>query len=370
MKRKNLNRLVAILLAALFGLFLTYNSLTSSDFVRGIYGQPNTAHWANFDSLHPNRVWNYSYTWGGVGSLEEYLTGAGQWNIQPFLRLDTVEFDTFYLEYYSCGQHHIYQAEWDYEFSSGQILGDAQYFYHFYHAQDSNDPVIGDCVIVNPGNIGAWKCTEAEDSAGVMLYGPYETLRTLLEGNDNGTWGGQKVWPNTAVDDSFRSIIRVMADLEGLSSSDTVFYWQLLVTSKELGTDTLARSHVTAGDFGGVSYPNWKQFDFSYTIPNAGFFPFYTVEWMDKCDFWVDWIEFYDMNRGRYLFTDQDTRDSVLGLIAYPCDSIEEEYPNVLAGWKQSDEPPRSAFDAHGVVSQYLKERIKSKPVASFCACR
>jgi hypothetical protein len=354
MKRSS-HSILAAVLAGLFGLFVTYGSLTGSDFVRGIYGQPNTAHWAHFDSLHPNRVWNYSYTWGGVGSLDEYLTGAGAWNIKPFLRLDPVEYDTFYLECYSSGQHHIYEAELDFDSSSGVMLDERpDLFYFFHHAQDWNDPVRGELALGEPDGAASWKCTQgAAYGAGVMLRGPNETL----EGEqDLSTWASHRCWPDTT-DREFKSIIRVMADLDGLSGSDIIFYWQIRVYATGID-DTLAEGYYTADSFASVSAPQWKQFELEYTIPEVGFNLLYQVRWENNCDFWIDWIEFYDMNRGRYLFTDQDTRDSVLGLIAYQCAQIEDDYPNVLAGWKQSDEPPRSAFDAHGVVNLMARDAM------------
>ena len=355
------NRMLAAILAALFGLLLTYHSLTSSDFTRGIYGQPNSGHWAHFDSLNPNRVWNYSYTWGGVGSLAEYLAGAGQWNIKPFLRLDSVEFDTFYLEYYSCAQHHIYEAELDYDSSSNAMADERpDLFYFFHHASAWNGTVRGELDPNEPQGGASWRCTQgASYGPGVMLQGPNETL----EGeDDNATWASHRCWPDTTVDRDFKSIIRVMADLDGLSSSDTIFYWQIRVYTNGIN-DTLAEGYYTADSFAGVSAPQWKQFELEYTIPNAGFNLLYTVDWKNKCDVWVDWIEFYDMNRGRYLFTDQNTRDSVLGLIAYQCEQIEEDYPDILAGWKQSDEPPRSAFNAHGVVNLMARTGLQHPPI-------
>jgi hypothetical protein len=374
--KRSTHHLLAALLAGLFGLFLTYGSLTSTDFVRGIYGQPNDDHWAHFDSLHPNRVWNYSYTWGGQGSLAEYLAGAGEWNIKPFLRLDPVEFDTFYLEYYSCGQHHTYEAELDYDGSSEWMEnGRPDLFYFFHYAEEWDDPVRGDCVLVDADPpFGAWKCTQgAAYGAGVMLQGPNETA----EGDsDSGTWTNQLAWPNSAVDDSFRSIIRVMADLDDPAPTDTIFYWRIYKSGGG-PTYTLADSYYTAASFSGVSYPDWKQFELDYTIPDVGFNTLYTVDWWNECDFWVDWIEFYDINRGRYLF-EKDAggayiyRAAKLAQIEEQCDSLAGIYGDTLAGWKQSDEPLRSSWDAHGIVNIMAGQSLQmpAKRQVAYCEKR
>jgi len=357
------HHLLAALLSGLFGLFLTYNSLTSSDFPRGLYGPPNSTHWDDFSQLNPNRVWNYN--WGGNASLNAYLTACSTHGIKACLRLDPVysgEFNIFYMEYYSCGQHHIYQAEIDYDSSAGIMLGTRpDIFYFFVHSDSSTHPVRGELAPNVPEGGASWRCTkDASYGAGFMLNGPNETL----EGEDDiGTWGNQN--RVSTADSQFCAIIRVMADLTELPATDTVFCWRIFKSSGITGI-TLNSAYYTVASFGGVSSPQWKQFELEYTIPKGGMNLMYTVDWKNKCNFWVDWIEFYDMNRGRYLFTDSTTRANTLALIAHQCDSLEGIYDSTLAAWKQSDEPWRSQFEAHGVVNLMARDELNFPSVTPF----
>jgi len=365
MKRHIASQLATILVAVGFGLFVLHGVLTSSDFPRGLYGPPDASHWGDFAALNPNRVWNYN--WGGNASLNAYLVACSTNGIKAYLRLDpqySGEFDTFYMEDYSCAQHHIYQAEQHYDTALYKMEHeDPLGFYFFNHASTWNGTVRGELDPYQPDDGDSWRCTHnAPYGQGIMLRGPNETL----EGEDDtSTWASQQAWPDAAQDRNFKSIIRVMADLDGLEPTDTVFYWRIF---RIMGSTTITfnSAYYTADSFAQVSYPQWKKFELEYTIPTGGFNLLYTVDWKNRCDFWVDWVEFYDMNRGRYLFTDQDTRDSVLALIAYQCDSLEGLYGNILAGWKQSDEPIRSSFDAHGVVNLMARDSLDYPPVTPF----
>jgi len=351
MKRHIASQLAAILVAVGFGLFVLQGALTGSDFPRGLYGPPIPAKWDSIALLNANRIWNYNFN--HETSLQNYLNNASNYGMKAVLTLDTTDCDTFYLNYYSCGQHHIYQAEWDYSGSSYWINNDRpEYFYYFYHWYTGVENVRGQLDTV--GNVPAWKCTQGVDSQGWMLTGPNETLTGP---NHTGTHGNQDRSP-TQDDDSFKVIIRVMANLDSLSAlTDTVFRFQVLKNSPET---TLLEEYYTGQSFADTSYPNWKHFEKIYQIPDGAFAVFYRMYWKGLCNFWVDQIEFYDMRRGRYLFTDQTTRNTALTLIANQCQAIENDpnKVNKMAGWKQPDEPLRSMYDAVGVVNLMARDSL------------
>ena len=76
--KRSTHHLLAAVLAGLFGLFLTYNSLTSSDFPRGLFGGPYSdvdSHWTGFADLQVNLVYPTKWAWGPATDVtfEEYL---------------------------------------------------------------------------------------------------------------------------------------------------------------------------------------------------------------------------------------------------------------------------------------------------------
>jgi hypothetical protein len=85
----------------------------------------------------------------------------------------------------------------------------------------------------------------------------------------------------------------------------------------------------------------------------------YEMTWHDHCDFWVDKIEYMDMNRAYYLFSDPDRRDSTLKEIIDQCASVERTYGNKIVAWFQSDEPRRCSFRAHQAVNNACRDVLQ-----------
>ncbi len=352
--KRSTHRIVAAVLAGLFGLFLVYGSLTSSDFPRGLYGPPNNseAHWDSIELLDANRLWNYNLN--GNPSLAIYLSRCYNCSLKAVL---TPPGD-FYMGYYSRGEHHTYQAEWDFENSWDKITNDErpEYFYYFYHGADDDSADWRGALDSLPSGGASLKCTHAIDDSGTMLWGPNETLRDY--GHDGNHGNQDRV---STADSQFCSLFRVMANLSGMNPADTVF--RVIIRYHDPET-LLKDTSFTGSSFGGVTSPNWKQFQVEYTLPEGASYVYYKIDWMDHCDFWVDYIEFYDMLRGRYLFEKDANgayvyRNATLTQIADQCQFHEQQaYAQYIAAWKQPDEPLRCMYDAVGVINLMARDSL------------
>jgi hypothetical protein len=121
-----------------------------------------------------------------------------------------------------------------------------------------------------------------------------------------------------------------------------------------------------------VYYPTWKTFEVNYTVPGVfhadtldGWVNIiYRLEWFDRCDFWVDCVEFMDMERAYYVhYRDASEqfvfRDSVMNQVVIPqIQTLAANNMTKLAGWKQSDEPLRASFQSHGVVNDSVRAHV------------
>jgi len=370
-KTHSMSQFMPLILATAFALFLLYNTLSSTEFPRILYIPPDSLHWAHFDSLNPTAVWNYSLE--GYEDLDTYLDYLGDTDIKAVLR----PYGDYGIEKYSEAQYHHYEAERDYDEAQGMLNQDnPEGFYFFWHG-GSADTVRGEAVVTPPpDNVPAWKCETASDDAGIMLYGPGETTKgqdTLLNLRE------QSDWPEYNSSRDFKAIIRVMADAQGLADNDTIFSFSVWFDDGGTSDSLMVKEYFTKSSFGGTFYNDWKNFEVDYVAPDnsslRGYFTIlYQLEWYDKCDFWVDWVEFMDRDRAYYLFYHDEEgyytfRDSLVNDIIIPeCQAIETAHGNVLMGWHQSDEPIRSAFQAHGVVNEYLKQH--KNPPATIFSCK
>jgi hypothetical protein len=363
--KRSTHHLLAAILAGLFGLFLTYGSLTSSDFPRGLYGPPNSTHWDDFEQLNPNRVWNYN--WSGNGNLASYLSYVYDHGCQAVLRLHGSEYNdsTFWMEYYSCGQHHVYEAELNYQTAHGMLENENQEgFYYFWHHDTSETGERGEKDETQPEGGVSWKCLQSGDNAGIMLHGPGETRCQYMYLKNE-----QTIWPESVDSINFKAIIRVMADAAELNASDTIFQFSIYLDpgSTTMTDDSLlAEAYYTKSTLGGIYYPDWVNFELDYTLKETNYNILYRVKWMDRCNFWVDYIKFMDMDRAYYLFYSEALQESVLAYAATQCGDLEAIYGDTLAGWKQSDEPIRSSFRAHGVVNDWAPDHLQYPSLTPF----
>ncbi len=340
----------------------------ASDFPRGLYGGLDSLHWAQFDSLHANQIWNYH--WNGYGNYQEYLNLAGRNDTRSVLRYQGQRIDSYWLEYYSCAQYQIYEAEWDYLEAGRHPEG----FYHFWHQDQYGDPERGAIDRKNPPGGASWKCSRgASYGPGVMLKGPGETI---LGPNHLSNWGEQSDWPTKTGERrarEFKTILRVQADLSQLpAGSDTIFHLEIwFETGQAVQKQLLGELYGTGQNFRANQAPGWEEMEVNYWVPDnpdlrGQFNILYRLEWSGKCDFWVDWIKFMDMQRGYYLFYDPEVTKSVLHLISDQCRKVEAGNETKLAGWKQSDEPLRSSFRAHGVINDMARDSLKFPPITPF----
>jgi len=371
--KRNSNRLLAALLA---GLFVLQGVLTSSDFPRGLYCPPyihnngQAAWWDSIALLHPNQVWNWGRDWYQMGptGMNTFFQRAHDKGLKVVLRngdysyTDSTYTDSvpFWIEYYSGGQYNIYEADWTWDYSHPKLeAGLAEYFYHFWHSVNSTDS-IGQSVEI--GGVRAWKCTNATDSAGVMLFGPCET--NISQGTKGGFWD-QTDWPRYPEGDRwFRTIVKVRANTAQLSSnSDSVFRLEILNDDTNVTLDTT----IIGEDLANLT---WTELEFDYLVLAEYDRTNYRMTWYDNCDFWVDWIKYMDMERAYYLFYESSPgvfafRDSILDSVILPqCNAIEQAHGADMAAWMQVDEPRRCAFRAMGVVNDTGQAHLQLPPWA------
>jgi hypothetical protein len=371
--KRSTHHLLAAVLAVLFGLFLTYGSLTSSDFPRGLYCPPfvhvgsQAAWWDSIALLHPNQVWNYGRDWLDMGDagMDTFFLRASAKGLKVILHNGDFDYTDsaytdhvpYWIQYYSQAQYNIYEAEWTWQLSSGNLETDPEYFYHFNHSEDPPDS-IGATDYDQPLGGDSWKCTKATDSAGVMLWGPMETIYD--EERLGGFWD-QTIWPEESGDRVFLSIIKVRAATSQLGSqTDPIFTLKIVHDQADTSLDTT----FTGEDLANLT---WTELQIADTVDSGQQRANYQMIWYDNCDFWVDWIKYMDMERAYYMFYESSPgvfafRDSILDEVIIPqCDAIESEHGADMVAWLQADEPRRNNFWACGVINDMAREALKGR---------
>ncbi|RJP75389.1 MAG: hypothetical protein C4524_11765 [Candidatus Zixiibacteriota bacterium] len=357
--------------ALALGLFLLGGGLSGEEFVRGIYGGVIPTKWDSLELLHPNRVWNYDDY--GHPSAQSYIDSAYAHGMKPFLRLWEWNYpDPFWMEKYSCGLYQKYEAEQSYN-SSPEALAGLGYYY-FFHG-DSFYHVRGDTFILQNPAVNGWKCNVNNHDAGTILKGPTETAWIPTNGDTARTeiWmpGIQSDWPDSPRGPRlYRTTLRAATDT-GPTGYDAFRLWVGYDSLGNYNNDVyriIFDTTLQRADFGGTYLPNFKEFVFEYEVPDytVGGRPlnsttFHVIEWPDQCNLWVDWVETMDLERAKYLFErdaagDFIYRDSTCNTLVAQCQAWENAGTNAqkIAGWKQSDEPIRASFPAHGVVHDRL----------------
>jgi hypothetical protein len=373
MKKSELfSKIAAFAVAVGFGLLLTYNSLFSDEFPRGLYcppamGNGDSIYWDSLALLGPTRVWNMGRDWKGMGEegLHAYFRQVEAQGFKSVLRNGDFHYtdvgftDTipYWVEYYSCGQYNIYEAEWDYNEAKRHDEG----FYHFLHSMDPEDS-IGQRDQILPEGYWVWYCDkEDDDTSGVMLFGPMETVM----GSDvTGGYWAQTNWPERVGGRRFKTVVRVMANTGQLtSSSDPVFTLKILKNVSATDTTVIVDMTLTGDDLADLT---WTNVEVDYLVEADQERTNYMMIWQGNCDFWVDWIKYMDMERGYWLwYTDLSGnyiyKDSIWEVIKSQCDTIEQVYGYAedMVAWFQSDEPRRCSFRSCGLVNDLAKDSLQ-----------
>jgi len=333
-------------------------ALPADDFFRGLYVPPqlpqDSAHWADFAALHPNRVWNYRFAWGGKGGTEEmYLDLVRRHGMQAILRNGNWNRERPYLvEHYSTGQYQQYQAEWDDRYALRRLDQEGTHYYFFDHPRGS----------ASDRYPGTWQALARRDRAGLILRGPNETVDKKLKSTPlfmepAFAWPGQYRYDKTGR--GFRHRVRAMADTRGQDSETVVFrlylnYQRQFAPWPIVRKDTL---EIRVKDF--AAPLEFQEFWLERFVTPADSMRsvFYEMDWPGKVDLWVDWIEVLDMAQAYPLFWNDSLQALTLDSITTQCLALEAKYPGAIAGWAQSDEPDRATFRAHGIINAYLAPR-------------
>ncbi|TKJ40705.1 hypothetical protein CEE37_07000 [candidate division LCP-89 bacterium B3_LCP] len=354
MEKKKASKLAAFGLAGVFGILLLFGTLSSSDFTRGLYCPPDknnftTSNWQTFDSLNQNLAWNYrgAFNTSTYPNLDDYLEKFDQYGIESILHKGQWNGTTTYpywVEYYSCAQYHQFEVTWDSVEAKEQLEVDGSSFYFFEKGEGEENPI----------NSGFWYVTPSSDDADIILSGPRDPcdVHRYCFGDPSYSWPVYFGYEDTTR--YYMHRINARADWDaGLDTNTTVFKVYLYYHDTDAIFFLKDSLIVQVRDF---DQPlTFQLFDFTAGI-NAdddchGIR--YDIYWPDSVDLWIDWVEYMDMDRGYYLFVNETSQDTILDKIINECDSLKNEY-DVIAGWKQSDEPVRSTFWAHGVVNDAL----------------
>ena len=204
---------------------MIWGTLSSSDFARYTYQPPELPNPA-YDSLYEemgdcgfNQVWNaHTYGWTGT-TLEEYLEALNNNGMHAVLMKG--DGGRFKIEDYSYAQHHKYEADWDYDEAMNQ---DLKGWYFFWHGNTWNS-VRGEEDPTTPDPGASWRLSVENDSQGVFLFGPKETVGGALGGPQEyqGGWRSQTTWKTGELSLDFLSVFRVKADAGQLADTDSVF---------------------------------------------------------------------------------------------------------------------------------------------------
>ncbi len=354
--------------AALFACFLTYGSLTGSDFPRMLTGPPNLGQWSYSDlaDLRANLIVNFRCDYA---DLQAYFDTLGRYDLQAVLYSGFGP--RYQVEDFSYGQYMQYEAEMDSVTAINSWNNAGEIYYDFCHFGGVLDPA-------QPWPSGSsWKFRLHQDSPGSCLKGPNHVL-----GGSNEC-GLEKEWMNVPDQDHaeyrlYRHRLRVRADVAGLQPQDTVFRWILeysyydtLDQHDSVWTARVDSLCVTTNQF-----PSSNEFH-TFTLDDTLYyhledaahagdfrFVFYRFIWTGACDVWVDWIRTMDLERG-YLLEEPSTRDSLLAVIAEQCDSLEALCGDTLAYWGMGNTPARITFTAHHWINSTLRNQ-NHKPGCAF----
>ncbi len=370
-----ISRLTGCIIACAFGLFILFGTLSSSDFPRLTY-QPPPANHDSAESLYAkmgqcgfNQVWNVQGVYVST-TLGDYLDLLDNNGMRAVLRKgDTLDPKHYLVYHYSHAQHQQYEVEYDYyDYPADRDLPD---WYHFWHSENDSDEV-GVREYIPSDQIWVWKCDTTDHSAGTFLCGPWETIKGI-EAEARMSQTGYPDYDMNGQRDSveFKTIMRVLANTSQLSAAtDNVFEVKVQYAGPWAEASTI---YTEVFDSTRFVDDEWVDLEINYKVPaddDSSFAIRYKMYWYDNCDFWVDWIEYMDMDRGYRLFY-QDAggyvyREIVIDSIEAECESIINDFGNSLFAWRQSDEPIRSGFEAHGVVNDSLKARLAYQPLTTF----
>jgi hypothetical protein len=365
------NRILAAVLVGLFGLFLTYGSLTSSDFPRGLYAPPQIhsgdGHWSDFAALNPTLAWNYGSQWHSFDSagMDAYLDSLGKYNLQAILRNgDWKGNDTtgsysdsipYLAEHYSGGQHKQLEAELEYADASWDFFSQTgQSFYYFEHDRGREGP---------PPNTGTWYLDPSEVDSGECLYGPRKTL------NQGNTLGEPGFAPGGYNYSQREFQIRIKSKIDKTGHPDAELAFLFILETWYNPPDTIPTYHVddtltlSVGDF--AADEEYQEDSLETTVIPSGDTTFYCLRYKilycDHVKTWIDWIEYMDMERAYYLFYNDSIQNATLDTIITQCSEIEQEHGADMVAWLQADEPRRNNFWACGVINDMAREALKGR---------
>jgi len=297
--KRSTHYLLAALLAGLFGLFLTYGSLTSSDFPRGTFGCPYSdvdSHWTGYAELNANLAYHVRGAWGASYTLSEFLQnlgshgvgvalGKGWWNLED----STSDSIPYLVNYYSAGQYDILQADWNQSFASLHLLDEGETYSYFEH--DPGTYLEGEIpgaemVVACPKD----SCTN-QWGQGWFLKGCKGTISHAgawepfmnVGSFDYKTHGGR----------TFISRFRAAIDSsQGVGNNEIVLIYDMPYFKANGDTLSHHYRYVTKGEFGGDQ--NFQEFQvegFADTSYRRLEYRFYTT---NLCDIYVDWVEYMD----------------------------------------------------------------------------
>jgi len=367
MKRTNsLSTVCGALCALIFALCLTYGSLSGSDFPRGLYTGPAAYHsdstWAGFTELNPNIIFGGRTSWVAsptnpttiadyMDKLEDYnlkaILGKGDWSWSDTGWTDSI---TYLIEHHSWGQYNQLQVEWDSLAALENYNFDGSGYYHFYQYRGGERPDLWP---------GQWYMAAETTSVGLALKG----MRWTVASSGWLYWEPEYEYPEHyefgETGRSFRVRITARANLDGTVPSDSVFLLRVQYSTQGHLYDRFDSLWVTVDSFD-VSL-EWKQFwveeafDTSAADLTMNGIRYELYYW-GGADVWIDHIEYLDMEQAYQLLWDNEMQAQTLESIADECDSLQDLYGNLIAGWSQSGESRQQCFFAHGVINEYLKD--------------
>jgi hypothetical protein len=304
--------LLAAVLAGLFGLFLTYGSLTSTDFPLGIYSCPTDPdvpfYWLQYDSLQQNLVragriyWNEPFTTlttflrAVASCTAKVVLTRSDWNFNRPGWNDTIP---YLVHYYSAGQYDQIGVDWDSGYAAENLYIAGQTYCFFRHDA-------GDSIIENfPDEGGVLLCEEGacQDDSGKFAIGCYWTYRP--EGTP-AWWTIQSGEPRMGIDffdygDSlhfgrfFITRFRAAIDTsQGVADEDTVLIYDnpYFYNNNDSSLYEHHYIYVTKGQFEDDRvFGEFEIEAFADTNYHRMQYRFYTT---NACDIYVDWVEYMD----------------------------------------------------------------------------
>jgi hypothetical protein len=351
----------AIGAAALFACFLTYGSLTGSDFPRGMYGCPYTndnSPWQQFDSLRANlafvtRSWKGSgggYHALGGAALDSFLSDLGRHQLQVVLEKGDwkavpgfADSLPYWVQYYAFGQYNDLQVEWDSAASAANLYNSKGESYYYFKRDEGasvseNFPLGGSSLYCKKDSC---RNTLGPD---IVAKGIYETItgyqlfEPRLDFFPGGSYNPDGMFGYYRTGRALVNRIRVAINNSGaLHDTVTVLRYDM-VTKDTLGSAAHHYLNLRKMDF---DYDlQFKTFSIEAEVPPSYRNTEYFVYTTNQCDVYIDRIEYMDKEQSYPLFWSDATRQTALDSVEAECErllGLADSYGAQIRGWVTFD---------------------------------